>query len=193
MTNLKGVYSTMGASNHSERERENNDFYATDPLAITLLHKCRLLDNNSYWECACGDGALSKELIRLGYDVSRNTDLFDYGYGVSGVDFLQCNEKFDGNIITNPPFNELSPFILKGLELASDKLYIFARIQTIETINRWEDIFSIHKPVYICPFVKRIGCYPNGDRSYNNKAVCYAWFIWDNKVDNDDTKVKWLI
>ena len=186
------TYVTMGASNHTEKERSNDDFYATDPLAIKLLDKHNLLDNAKYWECACGDGSLSKELIDLGYDVT-SSDLFDRGYGKSGIDFLKCSIKFNGNIITNPPFKEIHSFILKGLELSSNKLYIFGRIQTLETIRRWEEIFSKYKPIYVCPFVKRIGCYPDGDRSYNNKAVCYAWFIWDvNKLDCE-TRVKWLI
>ena len=31
------VFTTLGASNHSEGKREENDFYATDPIAIKLL------------------------------------------------------------------------------------------------------------------------------------------------------------
>lgn len=35
--NSKSVYSTLGASSHSEKERETNDYYATDPYAIDIL------------------------------------------------------------------------------------------------------------------------------------------------------------
>ena len=35
--NITGTFTTMGASNHSKYPREENDYYATDPLAITLL------------------------------------------------------------------------------------------------------------------------------------------------------------
>lgn len=194
MTNNElGVFTTMGASNHSKYPREENDFYATDPSAITLLDKAGLLDKNiPYWECACGDGALSKELIRLGYNVPVNTDLFDRGYGGNGIDFLECTDKFNGNIITNPPFTLLNEFILKGLELASNKLYIFGRIQTLETIGRWENIFKDNKPVWVCPFVKRIKCYTSS-HEIKSSAVCYAWFIWDNKDSSEETRVKWLI
>ena len=191
--NLKGAYSTLGASNHTDRERADSDFYSTDPLAIQLLHDYDLLDDSNYWECACGNGNLSKKLIELGYNVPKNTDLYDRGYGEPNVNFLFENEVFDGNILTNPPFNLLTEFILKGLELAENKLYIFGRIQTIESVSRWEKIFKNNKPLWICPFVKRIGCYPNDDRSYKNRAVCYAWFIWDNKDKSNETKVKWLI
>lgn len=30
---------TLGASNHTDKERQNEDFYATDPIAAELLLK----------------------------------------------------------------------------------------------------------------------------------------------------------
>lgn len=136
-------------------------------------------------------GRLSKELIRLGYDVV-SSDLYDRGYGDSGVDFFECNEVFQGNTITNPPYSFINEWIQHSLDITSNKVYIFCRIQTIETIKRYQ-IFKENPPLLICPFVKRISCY-NGDSTKKTpSAVCYSWFIWDNKVDNKDTKVKWLI
>ena len=189
----KGVFRNIGASNHSNYEREKNDYYSTDPLAIKLLHKYGLLDNNvPYWETACGGGRLSNELIRLGYDVV-SSDLFDRGYGDIGVDFFKCKEVFQGNTITNPPYSFINDWIVHSLKITSNKVYIFCRIQTIETISRYNKIFKDNPPVYICPFVKRIQCYRNDDTSLKSSAVCYSWFIWDNLIENEDTKVKWLI
>ena len=145
-----------------------------------------------YWETACGNGNLSKELDRLGYKV-YSTDLFDRGYGDSGVDFLKQNEVFQGNTITNPPYKYINDWILKSIELSSNKAYIFCRIQTIETISRYNKIFKKNPPVWICPFVKRIQCYRNDNRNLTGSAVCYSWFIWDNKDYSGETKVKWLI
>lgn len=77
--NTKTIYSTLGASNHSESERAENDYYATDPKAIDyLLEKATL--NRNIWECACGEGHLSKRLTELGYNV-KSTDLIDRGLG----------------------------------------------------------------------------------------------------------------
>jgi len=60
MRNRKSVFSCIGASNHSDYEREANDYYSTDPKAITLLHKHGLLDADvPYWETAVGGGAVS--------------------------------------------------------------------------------------------------------------------------------------
>ena len=64
--NSKSTFVTLGASNHSETNREINDFYATDPKALELL-----LDVESFdpyvWEVACGKGHLSKVLKNRGY------------------------------------------------------------------------------------------------------------------------------
>jgi hypothetical protein len=35
--NTKSIYVTLGASNHVEEEREENDYYATHPKAIEML------------------------------------------------------------------------------------------------------------------------------------------------------------
>ena len=194
MKDNNAVFSCIGASTHGNYEREKNDYYSTDPLAVRLLDKHNLLDTDvPYWETAVGGGRLSKELKRLGYNVTKETDLFDRGYGDSGIDFFKCNEVFQGNLITNPPYSFINDWIVHSINLASNKSYIFCRIQTIETINRYERIYKNNPPVLICPFVKRIKCYRNDSKTAQPSAVCYAWFIWDNQVNNEDTKVKWLI
>lgn len=35
--NGKSIFTTLGASNHTEKEREINDYYATDPIAVDAL------------------------------------------------------------------------------------------------------------------------------------------------------------
>jgi len=44
--NIQSVFKTLGASTHTEEERETNDFYATDPIAATLLIQNYKLNNN---------------------------------------------------------------------------------------------------------------------------------------------------
>lgn len=78
----RSVFATLGASNHSENERESNDYYATDPAAMELiLEKEQFSDK--IWECACGAGHLSRVLEEHGYNV-KSTDLVDRGYGLGG-------------------------------------------------------------------------------------------------------------
>ena len=35
--NSNSIYKTLGASNHTEEDRQSEDFYATDPKAVDLL------------------------------------------------------------------------------------------------------------------------------------------------------------
>ena len=191
--NRRAVFVNNGCSNHSEYERVVNDYYSTDPLAIDMLEKYGLLDKNvKYYEVACGDGSLSKRLESYGYDVI-SSDLVDRGYGTPNKDFLKDTEMKDGSIITNPPYKYLQDFILKDLELANNKLYIFAKIQSLEGIKRYENIYSKRTPEKVCVFVKRINCYRNGIQKDYSSAVCYCWLIFDNKNPTDDTKLMWLI
>ena len=67
-TKKNSVFTLLGASNHVQEERQGEDFYATDPIAIRELLKYEKF-NNDVWECACGQGHLSKELIKAGYNV----------------------------------------------------------------------------------------------------------------------------
>ena len=192
MSQLQNTFTCMGTSDHSDTERVGNDYYTTDPLAIDLLEKYGLLKGGTYWECACGNGKLSEQLKKYGYDVV-SSDLYDYGYGTVGVDFLKCKDKFEGNILTNPPFRQSTEFIEKGLQLASKRLYIFGRLQLLESQKRWKRIFRNAPPIWVCPFVKRIHCYPNNEPNLHRSAISYAWFIWDKEDDSNETKVKWLI
>lgn len=35
--NKNSIYKTIGASNHTDKERETHDYYATEPKALELL------------------------------------------------------------------------------------------------------------------------------------------------------------
>ena len=55
--NKKSTFLTLGASSHSEHNREENDYYATESRAIDKLFYALGSDlSASVWECACGEG-----------------------------------------------------------------------------------------------------------------------------------------
>lgn len=182
------TFKMLGASNHCEEEREINDFYATDPKAIDELLKYENFDKN-IWECACGQGHLSKKLVEYGYNV-YSTDLIDRGYQDETLDFLKSDKSFNGDIITNPPYKFCSEFILKALELSKNKVAMFLKLQTLEGKQRYLDIFSKQPPKTIYVFVKRIECAKNG-LFKGTSAVCYAWFVWEKNFKGDPA-IKWV-
>lgn len=100
--NSKAIYSCHGASNHSETEREANDYYATPPSAVEMLLELEDFSKN-IMEPACGEGHIAEVLKSHGYDVLA-TDLIDRGYGTGGVDFFEMHDPMDMDIISNPPY-----------------------------------------------------------------------------------------
>src|SRR3981189_782245 len=73
------------------------DFFPTPAWATHAL-----IDNESFsgniWESACGNGAMSDVLEQTGQSVF-SSDLYDRGYGESGIDFLLLKRRAS-NIIT---------------------------------------------------------------------------------------------
>lgn len=176
------MFVTLGATNHSKSNREACDYYATDPIALKLLLEKERF-SNKVWECACGEGHLSKVLEKYGYDV-KSTDLVDRGYGIGGVDFLKHNEKFDGDIITNPPYKHAKEFVEHAIEIITEnhRVVMFLKIQFLEGKAR-RKLFDKYPPKVIYVSTCRINCCKNGDFSKeqrsNNSAQAYAWFIWE--------------
>ena len=77
--NKRTVFSIIGASNHSETDRQTEDFYATDPSAIDAL-KSKVDLPHFILEPACGQGHLSERLKAMGHEVC-SYDVVDRGYG----------------------------------------------------------------------------------------------------------------
>ena len=174
-------------------EREQNDFYATEPSAIDDLLKYETFDKN-IWECAVGKGHLAQRLKEYGYNV-KCTDIIDRGYeGTEIFDFLKEKYNFNGDIITNPPYKYCADFILNALDNISDKhkIAMFLKIQTLEGKKRYDDIYSKFPPKVIYVFSKRKNCAKNGEfQKFPSSVVCYAWFIWE-KGFKGNTILKWL-
>ncbi len=186
------VFATLGASNHTEQERQAEDYYATDPKAIELLLEQETFSPN-IWECACGGGHLSKVLENHGYNV-RSTDLVYRGYGEkTSYDFLRNEEIFDGDIITNPPYKYASDFVTKALDSVNvgNKVAMLLKVLFLEGKNR-RKLFDSAPPKFVYVFSSRITCVKNGDFSKKSSgALAYAWFVWE-KGYNGDTIIKWI-
>lgn len=191
--NSKSTFATLGASNHSTTEREQNDFYATDPKAMELLLDIEEF-NPCVWECACGKGHLSEVLKKRGYTVI-STDLIDRGYGDGGLDFLKYNNVLNVDIITNPPYKYAQQFVEHALELIPDgnRVAMFLKLTFLESKSRRE-MFEKTPPEYIYVSSSRLQCALGGDfENYkgNSSAAAYGWFIW-RKGFKGEPKVRWF-
>lgn len=83
--NSRSTHAVLGARNYAQNEREENDYYATEPKAAHLLMEVEKF-SPLIWECACGEGHLAKEFEKAGYTVYA-TDIVNRGYGYQ-QDFL---------------------------------------------------------------------------------------------------------
>lgn len=188
--NARSTHATLGARNYALNDREQHDYYATDPNALELIiDKLDLADN--VWECACGGGHLSTVLKDHGYNVT-STDLYSSEYGESGVDFLKCTEPFDGDILTNPPYKYAQEFVEKAMELTNGKVIMFLKLQFLESKSR-RKLFEKYPPKYIYVSSGRLRCAMNGDfeRYAKSNAVSYAWYVWEKGFTGEPV-VRWF-
>lgn len=194
--NKNSIFKTLGASNHTLNDREKNDYYATDPKAVRLLLDLEDFTDAPVWECAAGGGHLSEEMERLGINV-RSSDLVSRGSKkIQIYDFLEGVDKWNGHIITNPPYKFAVEFIRKSLSIVSNgrKVAMFLKVQFLEGKAR-KSLFEKFPPKVVYISSSRITCAKNGEFNRmldgGGSAVAYAWFIWE-KGYKGDTIVKWF-
>lgn len=142
------IFKTLGASNHTDKERETHDFYATSPEAIDLLKK-KIDLPKQILEPACGSGCLSERLVELGHEV-KSYDLIDRGYGEVQDFFTMTEPPFEGDfaIVTNPPYKIVTPWVLHCLELVPEGslVCLFLKTTFLESKGRYEKIFRNSPP-----------------------------------------------
>ncbi|KKN14445.1 hypothetical protein LCGC14_0995960 [marine sediment metagenome] len=177
-----------GMVGSGEAERPKGDFYPTPSEAVYgLLSKEKFPygAGNFIWEPACGDGAITNILSARGYP-TWSTDLYDWGFGTSGIDFLDCDfeEYFHcDHIITNPPFKLANEFAYRGVDFirkTCGKLCLLLRLQWLEGQKRGK-MFEKIPPQRIWVFSARL---PRMHQfGYTGKkttsTMAFAWFVWD--------------
>jgi hypothetical protein len=163
------------------------DYFPTPRWAtFALIENERF--NGDIWECACGDGAMSRVLEETGCDVP-SSDLFNRGYGEAGIDFVSVDRLAD-NIITNPPYNCAEGFVASGVKNSRQKFALLLRLAFLEGANRANTIFSRCPPSRVWVFSERITFYPAGVEARGSGTTAYAWFVWDK--DASGTELKWF-
>lgn len=164
------------------------DFFPTPPWATFAL-----IENEKFkgeiWECACGDGTMSRVLEQTGQSVF-SSDLYERGYGEAGRDFLSATRKAD-HIVTNPPYNCAEGFVARGVQQAKSKFALLLRLAFLEGANRANTIFAKTPPSRVWVFSERITFYPSGVEPKGSGTTAYAWFVWDKDAPSK-TELKWF-
>jgi hypothetical protein len=161
------------------KNREKDDWYPTPSHGTRALLGAEKFDG-AIWEPACGDGAISRVLEEAGYEVV-STDLVERGYGTARVDFLMEYRALAPNIVTNPPFKYVEPFVVKALALTTGKVAMLARLALLEGAGR-RTLFESTPLARVWVFSRRLAISRAGEewRSKQGGMVAFAWFVWDH-------------
>lgn len=197
--NTKSVFVCNGASSHSEEERQQQDYYATEPKAVELLLQQETF-SPYVWECACGGGHIVEILKNHGYKV-KCSDLYNRGYkGTEIIDFLTVRKEdikqdISRDIITNPPYKYAKEFVESALDISMDgtKIAMFLKLTFLEGKAR-RKLFEKHPPKIVYVSSARLQCAKNGDfkgKENASSAVAYAWFVWEKGYKGRPI-IKWI-
>lgn len=148
--------------------RRPGDFYPTPKECVfALADFLDLPKNTAIWDPACGDGAIVKALIEIGYESTYGTDI------LTGHDFLQEERlpKWTNWIITNPPFSLAEKFIKHAHDLGFPFAYLL-KIQYFNSAKR-KPLFDEIRPHYILPLTWRPDFTGQG-----NSLMDMMWVVW---------------
>jgi hypothetical protein len=170
---------------------ESLDYFPTPPWATRALleHLIPAAGIKQIgWDPACGEGHITAVLEER-FNFVIGSDIFDYSADgrqppswAGRSDFLAEGEKPKPKvhwIVTNPPFGDLTiPFILRALELAQVGVAMFLRLQCLEGVDRFEQVFRDHPPTIVAPFAERVNLCKGRWDPEGSTATAYMWVVW---------------
>ena len=186
--NKNSIFKTLGSSSHAEHEREQRDYYATEPKATHFIMQLEKF-TSPILEPACGEGHMSEVIKQYGYEVV-SYDIVDRGYGEK-KDFFTIKE-WNSDIITNPPYKIALEFVENAIDIIPEgrKVAFFLKTLFLEGRKR-KLFFEKHPPIRIWISSSRLKCAMNGNFNTNSSAVSYSWFVWVKGFKGDPI-IKWF-
>lgn len=161
--------------------------WATRALIEHVIGNVSELSRMSCWEPACNRGFMSMVLQEYFREV-KSSDIYPYGFGEI-LDFIGDDRledplhKADVDwVITNPPFRLGEAFILKGLNIARRGVAMLTRTVFIESVGRYERIFTKHPPTKFAQFTERVPMVKGRLDKKASTATGYCWLVWDKQA-----------
>jgi len=142
-------------------------------------------------EPSCGRGYMSTVLMEFFGEVT-SSDVYAYGYGETR-DFLgePRAEKSVDWMITNPPFKAAETFVEEGLKVARVGVAILTRTVFIESIGRYERLFSKRPPSIVAQYTERVPMVKGRIDKSASTATGYCWLVW-GPLKNTGTELVWI-
>ncbi len=180
---------TAWAMRASGYERVEADWYVEPRWLVDALLDVEPFEGVT-WDPACGGGTIPRAVADRGIEALA-TDIADRGFGVSGVDFLQSQRQV-ANIVSNPPYGIIQPWIERALTMTTHKVAILARLALLEGQARRTTLFAKTPPARVWVSSRRPSMPPGGtDVPARGGTIAYGWFVWD-RGHSGPTTLGWL-
>jgi hypothetical protein len=189
---LRRAFTTV---RHNRRSfHDNTKWYSPRHVIHDLFALETFHHENILWECACGDNRLVEEMIKLGYKAVGSDK-------AQGHDFIldpSTKNRIVGkgvpcDIITNPPFDLATEFVMRAFDVAKWKIAMLLPLQYVAAQNRtklFDDPPGGWKLAAIYPYAtKPKFTRPDG----TEKAMCrmwgsgeVAWYVWRKVLSSSE-------
>jgi hypothetical protein len=155
--------------------------WATRALCEYLaLRSTGRLGDLSVREPAANRGYMVRPLFEYFGHVMAS-DVHDYGAGYRVEDYLFGPiSHFDMTdwTITNPPFRLAEQFIARALTLSRSGVAMIVRTAFLESVSRYNSLFSITPPSHVLQFTERVVMHKSKVTATGSTATAYAWLVW---------------
>ena len=158
-------------------ERAAADWYVEPAWVVDALLAVESFDGRS-WDPCCGAGNIPRIMALWGQHCV-GSDIADRGYG-QPADFFSTECADIHNIISNPPYRLIEPFIRHALTKATYKVAILARLALLEGQKR-RTLLQTTPLARVWVSSRRVSM-PPGDTDVPAKggSIAYAWFVFEH-------------
>lgn len=175
---------------------DSPDDFPTPPWATrALIEKVIGAENVREQTClepAAGRGYMSRPLAEYFKQVD-SSDAFNYDF-CTVRDFLTVPYEALSHdwVITNPPFRLAEEFVQRSLTVARKGVAILARTVFLESVGRYDKIFSQSPPSVFAQFTERVPMVRGRVDAKASTATGYAWFIWEKDKIGSTPALAWV-
>ncbi|RWE29172.1 MAG: SAM-dependent methyltransferase [Mesorhizobium sp.] len=175
---------------------DSADDFPTPPWATRALIEhvigTAAVRNLTCLEPACGRGHMAKPLAEY-FRAVEAADAYPYGFG-KVRDFLNSPHEARSHdwVITNPPFRLAEDFIQRAMVVARKGVAILARTVFLESVGRYESIFTCNPPTKFAQFTERVPMVKGRLDAKASTATGYAWFVWEKDIRTATSRLMWV-
>jgi len=170
------------------RERWDDDWYVETPACVHSLFDSVHFYGSIHDPCA-GSGTIPT-VAKQRWLEATGSDLRDRGFGETGVDFFTDNRP-RRNIVSNPPYKLLEPFIHHAIAVTERKVAVVVRLPFLSGQKRLQSLYRVHPPRAVIVLSKRPSMPPGGtDIPARGGTSDYSWCVWQHGYQGP-TELRW--